>query len=179
MYRSGCGPVSAASWLIARWHGRALGIPPEELFPLIHNAKTPRELWIYIALLPVFGIVCIGVADMVSIAGASGLLWIVEHVFAKTYAAGVHLGAFTDVIEDAIAGLVALLFCGAYVLFVLRRQAALMIATGQLSVCTKCGYPLYRSAKDAIRCPECGTLNDASKWLINQEGESGEGQDSA
>ena len=54
-----------------------------------------------------------------------------------------------------------------YYLF-LRRE---LVRSGVLPFCCRCVYPLdQRYECGDVVCPECGTVNDASKWLINREG---------
>lgn len=61
--------------------------------------------------------------------------------------------------------------------YILLRQE--LVRSGFFPFCCRCVYPLdQRYECGDVVCPECGAVNDASRWLINREKESGEGQDS-
>lgn len=56
-----------------------------------------------------------------------------------------------------------------------RAQRLWVIRNEWAPLCRGCAYRLDMEATDAVRCPECGTLNDARKWVINSEAGRREG----
>lgn len=121
---------------------------------------------------------------------ATGLVWIIETAIIRTYnpesAVSLLLNAvvaLTSMVDHGIltkvAGPAKAVVLSAAIYFVLAKSGISRALCGWYlerlgcrQFCRQCFYPLDEPKGECVRCPECGTLNDASKWLINREGES-------
>lgn len=66
-----------------------------------------------------------------------------------------------SLIGAMIAIMITVLFLCVYIVW----PHSWAVRNGLLPVCKRCAYCLDHSLESVIRCPECGTMNDTSKWV--------------
>ena len=135
----------------------------------IHRSLMPwRAIVIVFVLVLPYGLLALGYAFLTREWEAFGLSAVYFNEFCT------HYGIPSPPLRLLMLGIIILVIIALFRIH-LWLLFWMLFRSGRFPACRQCRYRLDHVNGDRIRCPECGTLNDARRWVVDgREGDAGE-----